>query len=103
MVCYAVPLAATVIVSLRRRISVKKTKEGLWLNLMLLGGSLFGVIDHFWNGELFLLGSNLLADISLGATITLGIFAAWGIMVSRERLAKLRYLNRRMGIYRQEG
>ena len=101
MVCYAVPLAATIIVSLKRKLSGEKTKEGFWLNLLLLGGSLFGIIDHFWNGGLFLLGPNILADLSLGATITLGIFAAWGVIVFREKLAKFRFLSRRTGIYRQ--
>lgn len=103
MVCYAVPLLATVIVALRRRTSRKKTKEGFWLSLLLLGGTLFGMIDHFWNNELFLIGTNWLIDLSLGFTITGGIFAAWGVIVFRERLAKFRFLSRRTGLYRREG
>jgi hypothetical protein len=102
MVCYAVPLIATVLLSVRRRVLRKVSKEGLWLNLLLLGGSLFGVIDHFWNNELFLIGANWLVDLSLGFAITGGIFAAWGVIVYRERLAKFRYLSRRTGIYRRE-
>ena len=85
MVCYAVPLAATVIVSLRRMISGKKSTEGFWLSIMLLGASIFGVVDHMWNGELFLLGSNLIMDLSLGITITAGVFAGWGLIVYRNR------------------
>ena len=100
MVCYSVPLAATIIVALKRKLSGKTTKEGLWLNLLLLGGSLFGIIDHLWNGELFLIGANWIADLSLGAAITAGIFTTWGVMVFRERLAKFRFLGRRTGIYR---
>ncbi|NIP40175.1 MAG: hypothetical protein GTN39_01495, partial [Candidatus Aenigmarchaeota archaeon] len=70
-------------------------------NLLLLGGSLFGIIDHFWNGELFLLGPNLLADLSLGATITGGIFATWGVIVFREKITdSFRLLGRRTGIYK---
>ncbi|NIP40958.1 MAG: hypothetical protein GTN39_05580 [Candidatus Aenigmarchaeota archaeon] len=101
MVCYAVPLAATILLAIRRRISIKKTKEGLWLNLLLLGGSLFGAIDHFWNGELFLIGANWVADLSLGVTITLGTFAVWGIIVFRNNPSKLRILSRRAGFYRR--
>jgi len=103
MACYAVPLAATLILAVKRRTSIKKTKEMLWLNLLLLGGSLFGVIDHFWNGELFLLGSNLLADLSLGVTITLGTFAAWGIIVLANNPSRFRILDRRTGFYRRAG
>ncbi len=101
MVCYAVPLAVLLITSVRRKILRKKDMEGFWLNLLLLGGSLFGIIDHFWNGELFLLGPNLLADLSLGATITGGIFATWGVIVFREKITdSFRFLSRRIGIYK---
>jgi hypothetical protein len=100
MVCYAVPLAATIIVSLKRLASRKKTPEGFWLNLLLLGGALFGVIDHFWNGELFLIGPNIFTDLALGVTITAGIFVAWGTIVFREKITySFRFLSRRTGIY----
>lgn len=100
MVCYTVPLAATIIVAVKRRLSGKSSKEGLWLNLLLLGASLFGVIDHLWNGELFLIGPNIFADLSLGAVITAGVFTTWGVIVFRERLAKFRFLDRRTGIHK---
>ncbi len=101
MVCYAVPLAALLITAVRRRMLRKKNVEGFWLNLLLLGGALFGVIDHFWNGELFLIGPNLLVDLSLGATITGGIFATWGVIVFREKITdSFRFLSRRTGIYK---
>ena len=100
MVCYAVPLAALLITAFRRKLLKKTDVEGFWLNLLLLGGALFGVIDHFWNGELFLLGPNILTDLALGTTITGGTFAAWGVIVFREKIAKFRFLSRRTGIYR---
>lgn len=101
MVCYSVPLAALLITAFRRKVLRKKDVEGFWLNLLLLGGALFGVIDHFWNGELFLLGPNLLVDLSLGVTITAGIFVSWGVIVYRERITgSLRHLDRKTGIYK---
>lgn len=102
MVCYAVPLAALVITALRRKLLGKKDTEGFWLSLLLLGGALFGVIDHFWNGELFLIGANWMLDLSLGVTITAGIFAAWGLIVHRERLVNsATQVERKTGIYKQ--
>ena len=100
MVCYTIPLIATLIVTIRRRTLRRKDPEGFWLNLLLLGGSLFGVIDHLWNGELFLVGPNIVSDLMLGFAITGGIFVTWGIIAFRERITKLRFLSRRMGLYR---
>ena len=83
MVCYIVPLA----VAFAHHVSRKKVKRmnddphQLWLSLLLFGGSSFGVIDHLWNGGLLMIGPNLLADLALGAVITLGIFCVWGAMV----------------------
>ena len=99
MVCYMVPLATTIGVALGRRKLNKHDAHGFWLSIMLLGGSLFGVVDHMWNGELFLLGPNLMLDMALGGVITTGIFAAWGIIVFRERLAQpFRGVSRHLGI-----
>jgi hypothetical protein len=52
-----------------------------WLSLLFYGGSSFGVIDHLWNGELFLISENWLKDIVLGAVITVGITLAWSIIL----------------------
>ncbi len=46
---------------------------------MLYGGALFGVVDHLWNGQLFLIGGAPLMDLLLGVTITAVIFGGWGI------------------------
>lgn len=99
MVCYIVPLAATLIGVTRRRALSRHDAHGLWLNIMLLGASLFGVIDHFWNGELFLISANWVLDLALGGTITLGVFASWGVVVNKEKLVyPFRFIGRRTGI-----
>jgi hypothetical protein len=53
---------------------------------MLYGGALFGVIDHFWNGELFLISKNIVSDLLLGVVITASVLVAWGAMVVLSRL-----------------
>ena len=101
MVCYAVPTAALLISVIRRKALRKTDVQGFWLNLLLLGGALFGVIDHFWNGELFLISANWFMDLSLGFTITAGIFVAWGLVVHRERLiSSASQIERKTGIYK---
>ncbi len=73
--CYTVPLAASVITTL---VWAKKRTGRMWqLNLMLYGASIFGVIDHLWNGELFLLSGNIVKDLMLGVVITAAIFVGW--------------------------
>jgi hypothetical protein len=44
---------------------------------MFYGAALFGVIDHLWNGELFLVSENWIKDAILGVLITAGVIAAW--------------------------
>lgn len=77
--CYAVPTAGAVVTSVlwTRTKSVKVW----WLNLMFWGGALFGVIDHLWNGELFLISKDIVKDLMLGITITAVIFVCWIVMV----------------------
>ncbi len=55
MVCYLVPLTVGIVTALRRKAMHRKDKEGFWLSLMFGGASIFGVVDHLWNGELFLI------------------------------------------------
>ena len=83
MVCYIVPTATAIAVYGLRK-SKKEWKENVhyyWLNLLLLGSAIFGVVDHLWNGELFLISEKPLIDISLGVTITIVIFVAWKLIV----------------------
>ena len=89
MVCYMVPMFVAFAHHVARK-NVKKMNDNphqLWLSLLLFGGASFGAIDHLWNGELFLIGSNLLADLVLGAVITMGIFCVWGIMVAVDKMS----------------
>lgn len=78
--CYVVPTIGAIVIST----AWHKTKniKLWWLNLMFWGGALFGLIDHFWNGELFLISENILSDLLLGVTITAGIIVFWGIAVA---------------------
>ena len=77
--CYTVPLAGAIVTT----VAWKKTKnvKVWWLTLMFYGGALFGVIDHFWNGELFLISENIISDLLLGVTITAIILVWWGVTV----------------------
>ncbi|MEW6592766.1 MAG: hypothetical protein AB1305_03695 [Candidatus Hadarchaeota archaeon] len=98
MVCYAVPLAAAVI-STVVWFSQKRGSSGWWLNLMLYGAALFGVVDHLWYGELFLIGADPLKDLMAGAAITTAVFGAWGVTLGVTRIYP--DLGHRMGFLRQ--
>ncbi|MBA7502049.1 hypothetical protein ES706_00625 [subsurface metagenome] len=94
MVCYTIPLAAAVISSVVWG-SQKRGPAGWWLNLLLYGGAMFGLVDHLWSGTLFLVGGAPLMDLLLGVTITAVIFGGWGIMLGIARAYP--ELSRRMG------
>ncbi len=97
MVCYTIPLGAAIVSAILWG-SMKKGPAGLWLVLLLCGGALFGVVDHLWNGELFLIGENIASDLLLGCTITGTIFGGWGVILG---IAKVNPdLGYRMGILR---
>lgn len=99
MVCYIVPITATIIQFIRRK--NKKDYHNYWLNLMFLGASLFGLIDHSWNGELFSISSNWMGDLVLGFTITGGIILSWGLIVYWPKILKSsRLISYRLGIFK---
>jgi hypothetical protein len=99
MVCYIIPTTAAVIEFIRNRKIKEKTPHKNWLNLMFLGGALFGVIDHLWNGQLFLISANWVSDLTLGFIITAGTIGSWGLIVSVPKITDLMHnLNRRIGI-----
>ena len=82
MGCYLIPMITAIAVYImRRNKTLPNTKHNLWLNQLFLGGAIFGVIDHLWNGELFLFGNNLFLDLALGFVISLVIIAVWRLMV----------------------
>jgi len=87
-------LAAAIITSIVWG-SQRRGPAGWWLNLLLYGSALFGLVDHLWHGELFLIGEAPLMDLFLGVTITAVIFGGWGITLGIARAYP--GLSRRMG------
>jgi len=85
VVCYAVPTTVAVLSILFRRRYNLHTKYAQWFTLLFSGGAVFGVVDHLWNGELFLIGGNIVSDLLLGFTITATLFVVWGITVYTDR------------------
>jgi hypothetical protein len=61
---------------------------------MLYGGALFGIVDHIWHGELFLISESVVKDLFLGGVITAAIFAFWGIILALSKVSSnlARYL-----------
>lgn len=83
--CYIVPMSGAIVTSLIWH--KKKELKLWWLNLMFYGGALFGVIDHLWNGELFLISENILGDLLLGVVISLAIFVFWFIILALSKMS----------------
>ena len=81
--CYTIPLAAAITTSFIWR--KKRTLKLWWLILMFYGGSLFGIIDHLWNRELFLISENWLKDLCLGGVITAGLILMWRIILAKAK------------------
>lgn len=90
MVCYTIPLAASIIhaVSRKKISSWRNNIHHMWLNLLFVGGAIFGIVDHIWNGELLLIGENIGSDILLGLTISVIIYFAWIIIVALDKSSK---------------
>lgn len=102
MVCWVVPLIATIIGFVGRKVSHRESIHSFWLNIMLLSGALFGAIDHFWNGELFLIGTNWVMDLALGGVITGGITASWGVIIFKPKITdSLRHLSHQLGVLKK--
>jgi len=78
--CYLGPTTAAIVTTFMWK--NKKTLRLFWLMLMFYGGSLFGVIDHLWNGELFLVSENWVKDALLGVVITAATLLAWRIILA---------------------
>ena len=81
MVCYAIPRAVAIFGLIAHKKFGFNGKHSDWFVLLFSGGALFGVIDHLWNGELFLFGENLLMDLLLGIAISIGITVTWAVIV----------------------
>ncbi|MFC1754083.1 hypothetical protein ACFL96_11950 [Thermoproteota archaeon] len=89
MTCWVVPLIAAVFTLGISRGFRLKNPHNMWLILMFTGGGLFGVIDHLWYGELFVISKYWLADLALGGTITGGIFGGWSAIVFAPKITRL--------------
>jgi len=81
--CYAAPVLGAVISSVAW--SRTKSVKAWWLTLLMGGGALFGVVDHWWNGELFLISENIGSDLLLGVVIVAVILAAWAAALALTR------------------
>lgn len=88
MVCYIFPTVGAILVHAQRKAGKKTDEPGLWLNHLLWGGSIFGLVDHWWNGELFFIGKDISHDLLLGGLITLAIYAVWYAMVATSVAAR---------------
>jgi len=102
MVCYAVPLIATVLLLAGRKATGWQAANGFWLNIMMMGGAVFGLIDHFWHGEIFLISAGWMTDLALGGFITAGITACWGFVVLSSRLSQSSQISGRIGILKKD-
>lgn len=88
MGCYAIPAVAAIMhFFMRKKIPSINTKYHRWLNQLMLGGAIFGIVDHWWNGELFMLSGNIIMDLMLGLTITVVIYAVWVGLVIFDKIA----------------
>lgn len=77
--CYTVPAAAALVTTF---IWIKNGSSRLWnLLLLFLGGSVFGIIDHLWKGELFLISREWAKDLALGLVITVGMVLVWFLIL----------------------
>lgn len=90
MVCFIIPTIVWGMVYAHRRIGKRTDEQGYQLNLLLGGGALFGLVDHWWNGELYPPASaNIGSDLLLGVLITAAIYAAWfGMLLVKQAKAK---------------
>ena len=84
MGCYTAPLAAAIVhYGLRKNVDEwKNSRKHKQLNLLLVGGSIFGVVDHLINGELLAFS---MRDMLLGLTITAAIVAFWVAIVVTDK------------------
>jgi hypothetical protein len=83
MGCYVVPTVAAVLLhGFRGKKALKDNEYVYWLNILFYGASIFGFVDHLWNGQLF---SFNITDLLLGFTITSAILVFWGLMVQADK------------------
>lgn len=83
MVCYVLPTIAAAMIYAHRKKGGRTDEQGGQLNLLLAGGAVFGLVDHWWNGQLFY-SPNIGSDLVLGVLITAAIYTVWfGMMIAK--------------------
>jgi hypothetical protein len=87
MVCYVLPTLAAAMVYAHRKKDGRTDEEGAQLNLLLAGGAVFGLVDHWWNGQLFW-SPSIGSDLMLGVLITAAIYAVWFAMLLAKQPAR---------------
>ncbi|MCS7249646.1 MAG: hypothetical protein N2323_00620 [candidate division WOR-3 bacterium] len=86
--CYIIPTITLIFLSIiHKKLKIKEPEKG-WLFLLFLGAVIFGLVDHLWNGEIFLIGENPIMDIVLGIIITFSVFIVWRIIVYIYKIRK---------------
>ncbi len=87
MGCFIIPAVVTLghYVARKKVPSWKNSMDHVWLNLMLLGGALFGFVDHVWHGEALLSGSSI-NDLLLGVIVTMVTIASWIMIIALRRI-----------------
>jgi len=78
--CYIIPLTIILIINgfkIAKKISIPNFNR---LNFLMLGGVTMLVVDHLWNGELLLIGQNIINDLSLGFIMSGVVIIAWKII-----------------------
>lgn len=87
--CYTIPVSAAIIVLAAKKKIKTKTPYFSWLSLLLWGGSIMLIVDHLWNGEIFLIGKDITKDLMLGIAMTAVTFIVWGIMVLIHKITSI--------------
>lgn len=87
MGCFVIPsLAALAHHVARQQVPSWREDRGQEsLNRLLLGGAVFGLVDHAYNGELFMFGEDIVSDLLLGVLITVSIVAVWAVLSIMDR------------------
>ncbi len=83
--CFIVPLTITLIINglkIAKKISISNLNR---LNFLMLGGVTMLVVDHLWNGELFLIGPNVIKDLILGVVMSVAVLSIWIMMIVYEK------------------
>jgi hypothetical protein len=84
MTCYIIPLMATLVhYGMRKKYPAlgADPRQGR-LTMMLGGASVFGVIDHAWNGQLMMVSASIGMDLALGTIITAAVVGLWALMTA---------------------